>query len=152
VTVSFVRELPTVSDTRRLGRAIAARLEPGDLVLLSGDLGAGKTMLAGAIARALGVEVAVTSPTFALVHEYETTRGLLLHADLYRLLGPDLGREVARLGLRERRAEGAIVLVEWGDDALEALGAAAAVEVRLELGKARGRAATVSGSRADDIV
>ena len=87
-------------------------------MLLGGDLGAGKTFLAGAIvhARGLGAGEAVTSPTFALVHEYATPRGSVLHVDLYRLRdGPvPLEEEVARLGLRERRAEGAILLVEWG--------------------------------------
>lgn len=152
MTAGDVRQLPAPSDTRRLGRAIAATMRPGDLVLLSGDLGAGKTVLAGAIARALGVKTAVTSPTFALVCEYETTRGSLLHADLYRLLGPTLAAEVARLGLRERRAEGAMVVVEWGDDAIAYLGGAAELTVRLEGAGERGRTASVSGARAGDIV
>ncbi|MGH7435068.1 MAG: tRNA (adenosine(37)-N6)-threonylcarbamoyltransferase complex ATPase subunit type 1 TsaE [Polyangiaceae bacterium] len=152
MTGPHVRPLPALSDTRRLGRAIAATLQPGDLVLLSGDLGAGKTVLAGAIARALGVDSTVTSPTFALVCEYETPRGTLLHADLYRLLGAGLATEVARLGLRERRSEGAMVIVEWGDDAVHLLGGAPAFEVRLTPAGARGRTAAVSGARAGDIV
>lgn len=151
---AVVRPLPAIADTRRLGRLIAAPLGRGDLVLLSGDLGAGKTLLAGAIARAFGVKAAVTSPTFVLVHEYETSRGSLLHADLYRLLGPGLAREVARLGLRERRSEGAIVVVEWGDDAVELLGGSPSLAVRLALSGARGqgRVATLSGPLAGDIV
>ena len=152
MTLPGVRELRTRLDTRRLGAAIAAILRPGDLALLSGDLGAGKTFLAAAIARALGVGGAVTSPTFALVHEYETPAGALLHVDLYRLLGPGLPAEVARLGLRERRAEGAIVVVEWGGDAVESLGGAPSLEVRLELAGPRGRVATLTGPLAGDIV
>ena len=120
---SIVR-LASRRDTTRLGGRIAAVLEPGDLVLLSGDLGAGKTFLARAIARARGVptDIAIASPTFTLVQEYETPNGALLHVDLYRLreegldakVSPATVREVRRLGLAERRAEGAILLVEWG--------------------------------------
>ena len=148
MTGQLVRALEGVAATRRLGRSIAAALRPGDLVLLSGDLGAGKTLLAGAVARALGVSGGVPSPTFALVLEYETERGPLLHADLYRVLGPALPAEVARLGLRERRAEGAIVLVEWGEDAVAALGAAPALEVKLSVSGPRARVAALSGPRA----
>ena len=145
-------------DTRRLGAAIARALGPCDLVLLEGGPGAGKTFLARAIARTLGVAQAVPSPTFALVHEYDTARGLLLHADLYRLRGgaTPLAIEVARLGLREQRMEGAVLLVEWGLDALEALGGDAAMLVRLGASaSAEGadeRTAELSGPRADGIV
>jgi tRNA threonylcarbamoyladenosine biosynthesis protein TsaE len=152
VTPPLVRTLRTRLETRRLGAAIAAVLEPGDLVLVSGPLGAGKTFLVAAVARALGCRTSVTSPTFTLVHEHATRRGLLLHADLYRLLGPGLQGEVARLGLRERRADGAIVAVEWGDDAGGALGGAPSLAVRLEVAGPRQRIATLSGPRASGIV
>jgi len=120
-------QLASRRDTTRLGVRIAAALTPGDLVLLAGDLGAGKTFLARAVARALGVptELAIASPTFTLVQEYETPRGVLLHADLYRLRGDDPAkteREIRGLGLAERRAEGAIVVVEWGEGHEKALG------------------------------
>ena len=118
--------LKTRRETQKLGRAIGAKLRAGDLVVLSGDLGAGKTFLARAIARELGVpeSVRITSPTFNLVQEYDTPRGTLLHADLYRLLGKDLDlqREIERLGLRERRDEGCILVVEWAEDAIPFLG------------------------------
>lgn len=141
-------------DTTRLGAAIARALVPGDLVILGGDLGAGKTFLAGAIAHALGVprSEAVTSPTFTLVHEYATPRGLVLHADLYRLLDAASGLdvEVARLGLRERRGDDAIVLVEWGEGAIGALGGEPALIVHLAIaGSGRtARAARLTGPRA----
>jgi len=144
-----VRTLATRRDTRRLGEAIARCLEPEDLVVLSGDLGAGKTFLVAAIARALGVPGAVTSPTFALVHEYAGAPAPLVHADLYRLRGEGLAAEVARLGLRERRREGAILLVEWGEDAVGALGGDPALTVALRLVGGSARVAELSGPRAD---
>jgi tRNA threonylcarbamoyladenosine biosynthesis protein TsaE len=156
VTSPVVRPLRSRRDTLRLGSSIARALEGGDLVILSGELGAGKTFLARAIARALGVEGSVTSPTFALVHEYATSRAPLVHADLYRLRGPGLADEVARLGLRELRRGGAVLLVEWGEDAIDALGGPAELAVSLAIVSAtpgeHERAATLSGPRADGIV
>jgi tRNA threonylcarbamoyladenosine biosynthesis protein TsaE len=124
-------------------------------VLLGGDLGAGKTFLAGAIIHALGVDAgaAVTSPTFSLVHEHATPRALVLHVDLYRLREGrvPLAEEVARLGLRERRAEGAILLVEWGLDAAFALGGNAALVVTLTAAGASGRRAQLDGPAASAL-
>ena len=147
--------LSTRRETVRLGERVARALRPGDLVLLSGGLGAGKTFLARAIARGLGVDarVAIASPTFTLVQEYELPSGVtLLHADLYRLREGDralakLEAEVHRLGLRERLADGAIALVEWGDDAAPFLGAPALTITLARAGESR-REATLTGPRA----
>lgn len=113
-------DLPTRRSTIRLAHRLAALLEPSDLLVLEGDLGAGKTFFTRALCRALGVphHVSVTSPTFTLVHEHEA-RLPIAHADLYRLRDPG---ELTELGLRERRAEGALLIVEWGAPYLEALG------------------------------
>jgi tRNA threonylcarbamoyladenosine biosynthesis protein TsaE len=146
-----VRTLRSRRDTQRLGASIARVLAGGDLFVLSGDLGAGKTFLVRAVARALGVRAPVTSPTFTLVQEYETPRGTLVHADLYRLLGPGLAAEVARLGLRERRREGAIVVVEWGEGALAALGGDPALVVSLAITGPHERVASVSGRLAEEM-
>lgn len=142
--------LATRRETTRLGAQIAAALEPGHLVLLSGDLGAGKTFLARAVARALGVPTgtAIASPTFTLVQEYETPRGTLLHVDLYRLRDDaDPAKtlvEVRRLGLAERRHDGAILLVEWGEDLERELGRLDLM-VGLEKPDADTRGAAVTG-------
>ncbi len=114
--------LPTRKATIRLARRVANALRPGDLLLLGGPLGAGKTFFARALLRALGVpeSVAVPSPTFALVHRYA---GPVIHADLYRVRDePNPIASVRALGLRDDREDGAILVVEWGEGLEEALG------------------------------
>lgn len=153
--------LATRRETTRLGAAIARCLAPGDLVILSGDLGAGKTFLTRAVARALGVptEVAIASPTFTLVQEYATRGGgALLHVDLYRLRDEDRAKtatEIRRLGLAERRFdEGAIVLVEWGEGYERELGGDAALELDLAIDRAtdgEARTATLRGPKASRV-
>lgn len=106
----------SVEGTRAVGAALAAHLEPGDVLVLTGDLGAGKTAFAQGVAAGLGVTEAVTSPTFTIVQEY-AGRVPVQHLDLYRLGSL---QEVIDLGLEETIEE-CVTLVEWGDVALEAL-------------------------------
>ena len=103
--------LPNEQATEALGATLAARLKPGDVVGLKGDLGAGKTTLARAIIRAAAADpdLIVPSPTFTLVEVYDTPRGSYWHFDLYRLDDP---QQVYELGWEEALAEG-IVLLEW---------------------------------------
>ena len=104
--------LPTPEATCALARRIGAALRPGDVLLLSGEIGAGKTHFARCLIQSLlEVPEDVPSPTFTLVQTYDTSAGELWHADLYRLTGPD---ESVELGLTEA-FENAICLVEWPD-------------------------------------
>ena len=107
----------TPDDTRAIGAAVGPLLRPGDGVALTGDLGAGKTTFVAGLARGVGYEGAVASPTFTLVRQYRAERALLLHVDVYRL---DRIQDVVDLGLQDQLDEGAIALVEWGD-AVESL-------------------------------
>jgi len=99
------------SATERLGEVVARLLEPGDVVLLVGDLGAGKTTLVRGVVRGLGGTDKVTSPTFTLRHEYATTPALT-HVDCWRLAEPD---ELDDLGLEEVIADGGALVIEWGE-------------------------------------
>ena len=116
---SFTALLPDEAATRRLTLDIAALTEPGDLITLSGDLGAGKSTFARAFIRhAAGDEgIEVPSPTFTLMQSYDLPRFRLLHADLYRIGNAD---ELAELGFDELR-EGAVTLLEWPDRAAASL-------------------------------
>jgi tRNA threonylcarbamoyladenosine biosynthesis protein TsaE len=112
----MTREITTCSaeETIAFGRTLTELLAPPKLVLLRGDLGAGKTTLIKGIAAGFGAaeEEDVTSPTFTLVHEYRGPRASLYHIDLYRV---DTPRELETLGLDDLRAEGSVLLIEWGE-------------------------------------
>ena len=131
-------QLGDLAATEALGARIAAGLGIGDAVALHGDLGAGKTTLARAILRALGVTESVPSPTFTLVQTYETSSLAVRHYDLYRIQN---SRDVDELGLEEALEEGA-VLIEWPGNAGDRL-PGDALHVAL--------AATGPGSRRADV-
>ena len=111
----------SVEDTHVIASVVASMVRPRDIVVLAGEMGAGKTAFTAGFAKALGVsdDDYVSSPTFTLVHSYQSGKYPLLHADLYRL--HTLG-EVMDLGLKEQADLGAVVVVEWGDVAEDVLG------------------------------
>lgn len=142
---SFTIALENEDATRRFAVDIANALEPGDLVTLSGDLGAGKTAFARALIRYLtsDPEIAVPSPTFTLMQVYDLPRFTLAHADLYRLTSPD---ELSELGIEDIAATG-VVLMEWPDRAGGRL-PADRIDIALTLAPAKGndyRDARVTG-------
>jgi tRNA threonylcarbamoyladenosine biosynthesis protein TsaE len=144
-------ELRGKSDTRRLGKALAAALRAGDLLVLEGSLGAGKTFLVQAIARALGVPTSqpVTSPTFEIVHEF-SGRLPVVHADLYRL---EPSQPIDELGLLARIGNDAVVLVEWGERFAAQLGGEGVwVHMRLQTGNQRSCELSARGERGAQLL
>ncbi len=111
-TREFITHSP--EETIALGRTLANMLAPPKLVLLRGDLGAGKTTLVKGIAEAFhaAAEEDVTSPTFTLIHEYRGPAVNLYHIDLYRV---DTPRQLETLGLDDLISENSIILIEWGE-------------------------------------
>ena len=100
------------TDTRTLGESLAQRMQAGEVYALTGDLGVGKTTLAKAIARGLGVTETLTSPTFTIVQEYETGRLPLYHFDVYRVSDED---ELFEIGLEDYFHKGGVCLIEWSE-------------------------------------
>jgi|CXWL01.1.fsa_nt_gi tRNA threonylcarbamoyladenosine biosynthesis protein TsaE len=131
----------TPSQTRRLGERIGKLLRAGDVVLLSGELGAGKTVLAQGIAKGLGVSDPVKSSSFVIMNEYDGAALRLFHADLYRLEDPE---QVAELALDELASRGVLV-VEWPEQAGGELPPEHLL-ARLSHDGAKGRVVEISGS------
>jgi tRNA threonylcarbamoyladenosine biosynthesis protein TsaE len=121
-------ETHSAAETEALGRQLAERLQPGDVVVLSGEVGAGKTTLIRGACRALGIEGPVTSPTFTIGHRYEGGRLPVSHLDLYRL--GSLGDEDPAL-LEDYLTPEAISFVEWPAVAEPELSGRRIVAVRL---------------------
>lgn len=120
----------SAEETRQLGEQIGRRLRRGDVVALSGPLGAGKTTLARGIAAGWGVRVPVRSPSFTLVHEYQTERGTLYHLDLFRLSS---SAEAEEAGLAEFLPGDGVAVVEWPETAGSLL-PEVRLHIRLEMG------------------
>lgn len=129
--MSLVATTASVGDTQELAEALSALARPGDVVVLAGDLGAGKTAFVQGFGRGLGVAERITSPTFTLVHVYDGGRLPVHHLDVYRL---EQISEALDLGLAEMLDEGGVVLVEWGDAILPVL-PHDRLEVRLTFGE-----------------
>ncbi len=133
---SGIATLPNVDDTVALGSQLGAQLRAGDVVVLSGPLGAGKTVLAKGIAAAMDVDGPVTSPTFVLARVHPAKRPgtpALIHVDVYRLLdhtGADLLDELESLDL-DTELDDAVVVVEWGEGLAERL-SERHLDIRLE--------------------
>ena len=104
----------TLHELKDWGERLGASLKPGAIVALQGDLGTGKTTLAQAICRGVGIREDVTSPTFALVNEYHVNGGSVFHLDLYRLAGP---ADLTNLAWDDIVNSGQIVIIEWPERA-----------------------------------
>ncbi len=114
----MLRETNSAAETRALGEELSSSLRPGDVVVLEGELGAGKSELARGIARGLGVRETVTSPSFTILNVYESGRYPLYHFDWYRLESAD---ELYELGMDEYLGGDGIAVVEWAERCPEAV-------------------------------
>ena len=127
----IVATTTAADQTQQLGAAIAELVRPGDLVLLAGELGAGKTALVQGFGRGLGITERITSPTFMLARQHDGGRVVLHHIDVYRL---EQMHEVFDVGLPELLDEGGVTVIEWGDVIAPAL-PADFLELRLRFGE-----------------
>jgi tRNA threonylcarbamoyladenosine biosynthesis protein TsaE len=131
------------ASTSAIAAAIAAVARRGDLIVLAGEMGTGKTAFAQAFGRAIGVSEPITSPTFTLVHSYPAGRVTLHHADIYRL---STHHEVADLAFAELLESDGIVMVEWGDVVAGTLGEHAMVRMEFDDDVEDARLITVSAT------
>ena len=129
--MSFDLNIPSLEAFQKFGATLATCLQPGDVVLLSGDLGAGKTTLVTAVLAAMGSEDHVTSPTFILIQRYQAPICEVVHADLYRL---NSEQEIAQLDVSFLEDPKRIVFVEWADK-LGRYRPESCVDIHLGLGK-----------------
>ena len=114
--MTYVTNSP--AETEALGQRLAERLQPGDVIAYTGDLGAGKTAFTRGLARGLGITERITSPTFTIVNEYLGGRLPLFHFDMYRLGSSD---ELYEIGWEDYLARGGVCAVEWSEIVADAL-------------------------------
>ena len=114
--MTYVTNSP--AETEALGQRLAERLQPGDVIAYTGDLGAGKTAFTRGLARGLGITERITSPTFTIVNEYLGGRLPLFHFDMYRLGSSE---ELYEIGWEDYLARGGVCAVEWSERVSEAL-------------------------------
>lgn len=114
--MTYVTNSP--AETEALGQRLAERLQPGDVIAYTGDLGAGKTAFTRGLARGLGITERITSPTFTIVNEYQGGRLPLFHFDMYRLGSSD---ELYEIGWEDYLARGGVCAVEWSEIVADAL-------------------------------
>jgi tRNA threonylcarbamoyladenosine biosynthesis protein TsaE len=146
--MSWQRRCAGAEDTQAAGEDLASLLRSGDIVLLSGQLGAGKTAFVKGVARGLGVRERVTSPTFIMVrpHECHNDQGIttLLHADVYRV---ESLAEVLDLALGELVEESAVALIEWGELASTIFGREV-LKIQFQIDEHEGRVLDIDGALA----
>jgi tRNA threonylcarbamoyladenosine biosynthesis protein TsaE len=129
-------ETDGVTETIALGKRLAMELQRGDVLALSGELGAGKTALVKGIARGLGIEQDATSPTFTFIHEYTGGRLPLFHIDLYRL---DAVEQALAIGIEDYLNPAGVTVIEWAEK-IERLLPEGTTQIRIEsLGETRRR-------------
>ena len=133
--------------TVEIGRALARLLQPGDVIALRGGLGAGKTAFTRGLARGLGVEGPVTSPTYTIVNEYPEGRLPLFHFDMYRLTDAE---ELFDLGWEDYLRRRGVCAVEWSENVWEALEDPIVVELRRDPADENLRHITIRGGRFDE--
>ena len=137
-------QIRTISpeETEAVGRKIAAKLLPGDIIAYYGDLGAGKTAFTRGLAAGLGVTEQVTSPTYTIVNEYLSGRMPLFHFDMYRLSSAD---DLFDIGWEDYLARGGVCAVEWSENVEEALSGAIRITIHKDSADENVRTITIEG-------
>ena len=139
----------SAAETESLGASLAAPLQPGDVIAYFGDLGAGKTAFTQGLARGLGINEPVTSPTYTIVNEYLDGRLPLFHFDMYRLSDSD---ELFDLGWEDYLARNGVCAVEWSENVADALEDPITVTIERDPSDGNRRRITITGGRFDEAV